>query len=57
MHPDLEAIAAADLAARHDVDATRQRLAAREATERARLEAERDAEDVAARARLDADIP
>ena len=56
MHPDLDAIAAADAAARRDVEAVTERLAARETAERERLHQARDAAAAAALARLDADI-
>jgi hypothetical protein len=56
MHPDLDAIVAADVAARRDVDGLKQTLAEREAAERARQRAGREASAAEARARLEADV-
>ena len=55
MHPDLDTIVAADVAAWRDVEGTKQRLAGRETAERARLQAMRETAGAEARARLDAD--
>lgn len=56
MHAELQAIIAADLATRRDIEAVTQRLAARHEAERARLEAARDAAAAEGRARLEADL-
>lgn len=56
MHPDLEAIVAADAAARRDVDGMKRRLAEREALERTRLQTAREAAIASARAALEAEV-
>ena len=56
MHPDLDAIVAADAAARGEVEAATQRLAGREAAARERLMRSREASAAAARAQLDAEV-
>jgi hypothetical protein len=56
MHEDLRSIVAADLAARRDLEALKERLAARHEAERARLQAVRDAAGAVAAARLESQL-
>jgi hypothetical protein len=56
VHPDLDAIVAADAAAVRDVEAAERRLSEAENTERARLQAAREASAAAGRAQLEEEV-